>query len=84
MKDLIKQIICVKESYTAINGEVKTKYRFYFELNNNSRIEFCPYYSNFSNDDKNYSTFGDIYKYLVDSYETKDKTKKVDSKKNEK
>lgn len=83
MKDLIQKIICEKEIYLILD-EKRTNYHFYFVLNNGQKVEFTPYYSNFKDESKNYNTFGDIYKFLVDEVSVNDKTKKKVNPKNEK
>lgn len=82
MLSLISKIQCVEEIYLAKNGDKKRQYKFYFVLNNGQVIRFDPYYSNFIDESKNYNTFGDIFKFLVDEVIVNDKTKdKKDSKK---
>lgn len=83
MKDFIQKIICEKEIYLDSQNEKKTNYNFYFVLDNGNKIRFSAYYSNFKDEERNYNTFGDIYKFLVDEVIVNDKTKKV-SKTNEK
>lgn len=83
MLNLIEKIQCVKETYKDKNGEKRNNYKFFFILNNGQAIRFEPYYSNFSDESKNFNTFGDIFKFLVDDLVVVDKTAKAD-KKNEK
>ena len=66
MKDLIKNIVCIKEIYKDSNNQRKQNFKFYFELNNGQLVQFDYYQSNFKDESKNYNTFGDIYKFLVD------------------
>lgn len=82
MLSLIEKIQCVEEIYLDKNNEKKRKYKFYFVLTNGMAVRFDPYYSNFTDESRNYNTFGDIYKFLVDEVVVNDKTKdKKDSKK---
>lgn len=84
MLQLVEKIKCVKEQYTDSQGVDRVNYKFYFVLNNGQEIRFEPYYSNFQDESKNFNTFGDIYKFLVDEVVNNDKREKKAPKKNEK
>ena len=84
MLQLIEKIKCVKEQYTDYQDTDRITYKFYFVLNNGYVIRFEPYYSNFQDESKNFNTFGDIYKFLVDEIFVNDKREKKAPKKNEK